>query len=159
MNKNAEIIGSIIEFLSMLSGGFFIALFFDVFRSMRKAVRRNNGKNFIGFVYLQDFLFLLVSFVILVLLIYRVNGGKLDWYISLGCVTGAVVYYYAAEPIAGKLIFAVFFALIKIVKTVALTIKKIVLKLDFRKIHTKVLKKERFFAKKHRKMLKKGGET
>lgn len=159
MSKNAEIIGSIIEFFSMLSGGFFIALFFDVFRSMRKAVRKNNGKNFIGIVYLQDLLFLLVSFVLLVLLIYRVNGGKLDWYISFGCVAGAVVYYYLAEPVAGKIIFAVFFIIIKIFKVIALFIKKIVSKVHFCSIRSKFLKKGIFFAKKRKKLLKKAGET
>jgi len=125
MSKSVEIVGSIIQFFSMLSGGFFIALLFDIFRSMRKAVRRNDGRNLTVTVYVQDILFLLLSFVLLVLLIYRVNGGSVDWYIAVGCIMGAFVYYYVAEPIAGKAIFALFFILIKFIKILLTFVKKV----------------------------------
>lgn len=156
MSKSVEIILSITEFFSMLSGGFFLALIFDVFRSMRKAVRKNNGRNLIAFVYLQDILFLLFSFVFLVLLVYRVNGGKVDWYISLGCVSGAVIYYYLAEPIAGKFIFAMFFVMIKIFKNIIRFIVKIVSKM--KKI-IKLKKKDEKFSENTQKSIKKASIT
>lgn len=159
MSRNAETVASIIEFFSMLSGGFFIALYFDIFRSIRKAVKRNDGKNFTGLVYLQDFLFLIVSFVILVLLIYRVSGGNLDWYISLGCITGAVAYYYLAEPIAGKLFFAIFFLVIKMTKTAGRIIKKFAMLFSVRRLCRKFVKKGEKISKKTKKTLKKAGET
>ncbi|MBE7065008.1 MAG: hypothetical protein E7384_04240 [Ruminococcaceae bacterium] len=157
MSKSSEIIASIIDFFSMMSGGFFIALLFDVFRSMRKAVRRNNGKNLTITVYLQDLIFLLLSFAVLVLLIYRVNGGCLDWYISLGCILGAVIYYYFAEPIAGKFIFVIFFAIVKVLKIIYMTAYKLAAKLHFREKGKVFMKKSVNFTKKRKKMLKKAG--
>lgn len=156
MSKSAEIIFSVAEFFSMMSGGFFIALLFDVFRSMRKAVRKNNGRNLIGFVYLQDLLFLLMAFVFFVLLIYRVNGGKLDWYISLGCIVGAVVYYYLAEPIAGKLIFFIFFVVVRFFKIIMSATTKI---FGGIKKLLKITKNDKKITKKHKKTIKKAGVT
>ena len=144
MNKSQEIIASIIEFFSMVSCGFLLALGFDVFREMRKAVRKNHGKNFIVTVYIQDILFLLFAFAVLVLAIYRINGGRVDWYISVGCIAGAIVYYYLAEPIAGKIIFTMFFVAVKIVKTSISVAAKLIMWI-YKKINAKKCKKTEDF--------------
>lgn len=117
MIMNSETITSIIEFSSMLSGGFFIALLFDVFRSMRKAIRSNKCRTPDVVVLLQDILFLLATFVLSVLLIYRVSNGRLPWYISLGCFIGAFLYFFIVEKLTGKILFAFFYIVIKVVKT------------------------------------------
>lgn len=125
MSKSEEIITSIIEFFSMFSCGILIAFVFDVFKEMRKAVRKNRCRNYTVSVCIQDVLFLLFAFVVLILTIYRINGGRVDWYISVGCIIGAVVYYYLVEPVAGKIVFAVFFSVVKFVKMVIFVVSKI----------------------------------
>ena len=113
MIMSVETIASIVEFFSMISGGFVISLLFDVFRSMRKAVRSNNGKTPDFVVLIQDMIFLLAAFVISVLLIYKVSSGRLPWYVSAGCLCGASLYFFIVEKISGKVFFAVFYCLIK----------------------------------------------
>lgn len=155
MSKSQEIIASIIEFFSMVSCGIFIAFGFDVFKEMRKAVRKNHGKNFTVTVYVQDLLFLLFAFVVLVLTIYRINGGRVDWYISVGCISGAIIYYYIVEPIAGKVVFAVFFTVVKTVKIIFMTVLKVFSWIS-KRINAKKCKKTDNFSEN---LLKNSGET
>ncbi|MBQ8828455.1 MAG: spore cortex biosynthesis protein YabQ [Clostridia bacterium] len=118
MNQSEVILESAKDLLIMFAVGFFLGFVFDVFRSIRSAVRRNNSKINDAAVILQDILFLLFAFCVIVIAVYCVNGGQLKAYIVLGCIVGFAVYFPVAAPVAGRIVFMLFFVIIKIVKFV-----------------------------------------
>ena len=139
MNQAEIIIKTLGEFIVMIITGAFLGFVFDIFRSMRRAVKQNKVKVNNGSVLVQDIIFLLVTFVVLVLVIYGINGGILRAYIFIGCCAGFITYFMIASPVFGRLCFGVFYI---IVKSIVITFKLI------RKLLCSVIK---IFAKKHKK--------
>ncbi len=125
MDQKVEIIKSIIEFLTMAGTGFFLGFAFDVFRAIRSAVRKNHAKTYDIIVVLQDILFLLISFVFIVLVIYCTTVGELKGYYAIGMIAGFLLYYVVAAWALGRIVFWIFFVLIKSCSKILGFIKKI----------------------------------
>jgi len=75
-----------IFFCTVISGAL-IALFYDLFRILRKAVRTGYL-----FTYLEDLLYWLIVTFIMLMTIYYSNDGELRAYLFIGAIIGVVLY-------------------------------------------------------------------
>lgn len=74
-------------FLCSVVGGVAIALLYDVFRIMRKAVKTGNL-----ITYVEDLLFWILVAAIMFSTVYYSNEGELRSYIFLGTLLGVILY-------------------------------------------------------------------
>lgn len=74
-------------FLCTIAGGMVIALTYDLFRILRKAVKTNS---FI--TYIQDLLYWLIVAVIMFLTVYYSNDGELRVFLFIGAFLGVILY-------------------------------------------------------------------
>lgn len=74
-------------FIVFILNGFLIGLLFDVFRIFRKSFKT---PDFI--TYLEDFIFWIITGLILLYSIFKFNNGELRIYIFLGVILGAAIY-------------------------------------------------------------------
>jgi len=74
-------------FLYTVIGGAAIALVYDLFRILRKAVRTGSLVT-----YAEDLLFWLIVSVIMFLTIYYSNDGELRAYLFIGACIGVILY-------------------------------------------------------------------
>lgn len=74
-------------FLCTVAGGGAIALVYDLFRIMRKAVKTGTLVT-----YAQDLLFWLIVSIIMFLTIYYSNDGELRAYLFIGACIGVILY-------------------------------------------------------------------
>lgn len=74
-------------FLIFILSGFLIGLVFDFFRILRKSFKT---KDLI--TYLEDFLFWIISGLILLFCIFKFNNGELRLYIFIGISIGFALY-------------------------------------------------------------------
>jgi spore cortex biosynthesis protein YabQ len=74
-------------FLYTVIGGAAVALVYDLFRILRKAVRTGSLMT-----YVQDLLFWLIVSVIMFLTIFYSNDGELRAYLFIGACIGVILY-------------------------------------------------------------------
>lgn len=74
-------------FLCSVIGGVIIALVYDVFRILRKAIKTGSL-----FTYIEDLIFWILVAVIMFGTVYYSNEGELRSYIFLGTLLGVVLY-------------------------------------------------------------------
>lgn len=74
-------------FLCSVVGGAAIALLYDIFRILRKAIRTGNLAT-----YLEDLVFWILVAVVMFATVYYSNEGELRSYIFLGTFLGVVLY-------------------------------------------------------------------
>lgn len=74
-------------FLYTVIGGAAIALVYDLFRILRKAVRTGSIVTFV-----QDLLFWLIVSVIMFLTVFYSNDGELRAYLFIGACVGVILY-------------------------------------------------------------------
>jgi len=74
-------------FLCTIIGGMAIALVYDFFRILRKAVRTSGTVT-----YVQDLLYWLIAAAIMFITVYYSNDGQLRAYLFAGAITGAILY-------------------------------------------------------------------
>jgi len=109
---------NVADFFAMLLVGMSVSLFFDFQRAVRKAVRKNGGKNHTLSVMLQDLLFSACSLLLVLLVVYRINDGIVRSYIVLGFIAGAALYFWVISRVVGRVIFSVFYAILFIFKKI-----------------------------------------
>lgn len=74
-------------FLCSVAGGALIALIYDIFRILRKAVKTGNL-----ITYFEDLLFWMLVAVVMFATVYYSNEGELRSYIFLGTLLGVILY-------------------------------------------------------------------
>lgn len=74
-------------FLCTVIGGAAIALIYDLFRILRKAVRTGGL-----FIYIEDLLYWLIVSIIMLLTIYYSNDGELRAFMFIGACIGVTLY-------------------------------------------------------------------
>lgn len=74
-------------FLCTVIGGAAIALVYDLFRILRKAVRTGSL-----FIYVEDLLYWLIVSIIMLLTIYYSNDGELRAFMFIGACIGVTLY-------------------------------------------------------------------
>jgi len=74
-------------FLCSVIGGVVIALLYDIFRILRKAVKTGSL-----ITYIEDLLFWILVAVIMFAMVYYSNEGELRSYIFLGTLLGVILY-------------------------------------------------------------------
>ncbi len=100
-------------FLCTVIGGMAIALVYDFFRILRRALKTG------GFVtYVQDLLYWIIAAVIMFLTFYYSNDGELRVYLFIGAFIGVVLY----ALLLSKIIMDSSLFIIKIIKLVIKTI-------------------------------------
>lgn len=74
-------------FIVFILNGFLIGLLFDIFRIFRKSFKT---PDFI--TCLEDFIFWIITGLLLLYSIFKFNNGELRIYIFLGVILGAAIY-------------------------------------------------------------------
>ena len=118
MNPGLPIADNVLDFLVFLLVGIIVSAFFDLQRAMRKAVRKNGGKNYTLSVCLQDLLFSAGSFLFVLLVIYRVNDGIVRSYIVAGFAGGVVLYFWVISRVMGRVLFALFYSVLFVLRKI-----------------------------------------
>ena len=67
--------------------GIIIGIFFDIFRVIRKSFKTSDIMTFI-----EDLLFLILSSVLIIFSIIKINGGEVRFYLFLGMFLGIIIY-------------------------------------------------------------------
>ncbi len=112
-------------FLFSILFGLFLGALFDAFRILRLALP--SGK---AAVFLEDSIFLILAAILTFLFIYKTNFGDIRFYLLLGTILGALLYYFTI----GILVMKSARAVIKFVKKFILAVLKVILK-PLRKIY------------------------
>jgi spore cortex biosynthesis protein YabQ len=94
----ASISEQTLVFLAMCICGAAVGVLFDIFRSFRLAVRPSEKA-----VHISDFLFCVFAALVFFWGIVRFNNGQLRWYVFLGAVLGAVIYFLTISSYMIKL--------------------------------------------------------
>lgn len=114
-----SVAGQTYTFLMSLIFGAILGLFYDIFRIFRIAF--DFGKIA---VFIEDALFFTISAVLTFIFIFTVNSGEIRFFILIGILAGAVIYYYTI----GMLIYKSAKVIIGFVKMIIRGILRIILK-------------------------------
>lgn len=106
-------------FFCSIIGGIAIALIYDIFRILRKAVKTGNL-----ITYLEDILFWVIVAIVMFATVYYSNEGEIRSYIFLGALLGIVFYAMLLSK-------AVMNSSLFIIKVLSIIIKTIWLVLSF----------------------------
>ncbi len=123
------IVNQVYIFLYAILGGAIVALFYDILRIKRRAIKTN-----VIIVSLEDILYWLVAAMFLFITVYKSNSGEMRGYIFLGNVIGVILY----ETLFSKIIIDSSVKIINLIKRILLLIYKI-LSYPFKLIY-KILK-------------------
>ena len=81
----------VVTFYSVIIG-VVLGVIYDVFRIQRITMERDNIiENII--IFAEDIIFAVISAVIIVLLMYHLNHGRIRWFAPVGAGIGFVIYY------------------------------------------------------------------
>ena len=105
-------------FISAIVGGIIIGLLFDVFRILRKMIKKNNV-----LTYIEDILFWILATGITFALVFITNDGELRWFEFVGILLGVVFYHMVFSSFVIKIALT----LIHIMKKVITVMIKIML--------------------------------
>ncbi len=107
------LINQTLLFLIFTINGVLIGIIFDIFRILRKTIKTSDLVT-----YIEDFLFWIITSVILLYSIFTYNNGELRFFMFLAVILGFAVYLFTISSY-----------LIKINVKIINTVKKIFLKL------------------------------
>ncbi len=141
LNEGIGIGLSLRLFLIMAITGVAVALLYDFFRNLRQA-RKKAYREFNFIVHIEDVIFIIVSFILFMVVVIIFNDGEVRGYMVLGLITGLLFYYALISPLSGKIIFWVFYIILKAFQIPFKFGKKIV-KFFINKINKKILKNTR----------------
>lgn len=110
-------------FLIFTINGVLIGIIFDIFRILRKTIKTSDFVT-----YIEDFLFWIITSIILFYSIFTYNNGELRFFMFLAVILGFVLYFFTISSY-----------LIKINVKIINTIKRIFLKL-FEIIYKPIIK-------------------
>ena len=102
----------LIYFIHSVLGGFAVSFLFDLYRFMRILTRPKKLAT-----YLEDFLFWMISTLILAVILYYSNNIELRGYEFLGFAAGAFLYFYTISRFVLKLLLYIFNISRRIFKT------------------------------------------
>lgn len=142
-------------FIVFIVCGVLIGVLFDIFRISRKLIPSGLYLTFI-----QDLLFCLCSFILLILFSYKFNFGQLRWYMFFGIIIGCLLYFITISKFV--ILISVFIIKISVkillipIKTITKIFKKpLFIIIKFGKIHSCRIKNKILPFKKYINMLKK----
>lgn len=110
-------------FLIFTINGILIGIIFDIFRIFRKTIKTSDFVT-----YIEDFLFWIITAIVLLYSIFTYNNGELRFFMFLAVILGFIIY-----------IFTISSYLIKINVNIINTIKKISIK-TLKIIYTPIIK-------------------
>ena len=96
----------------ILAAGALVGCCFDLFRCLRRAYKKQPS----WLVHGEDFIFLIIAAVLLVLAFCLVDFGRMRWYTVVLAILGAGVYFFGISPWLGKFLTLIFSIPGKIVK-------------------------------------------
>lgn len=99
--------GQTILFLEFIVCGMTLGVLFDLFRIIRKITR--HGVILTAF---EDIIYCVISIFIFILFAIKYNYGTVRWFMLVGCVIGAIIYFNTI----GKLLLKVSFIIIETAK-------------------------------------------
>lgn len=115
----ASISEQTVVFLAMSLCGALVGVLFDLFRSFRLLAKPRSAV-----VHLSDFLFCLLGLILLFSVLVHFNGGQLRWYVFLGTILGAVLYFSAISSYVLRFLMfteCMFVKIIRIILKILLT--------------------------------------
>lgn len=100
--------------------GIVISILFDFFRSVRKTTKTTNK-----ITYIEDILFWIISFTIILIVMFKFNNLEIRLYLIIAFILGGISYYITIS----KFVININVKLLKILKSILKTIRKIIMKL------------------------------
>lgn len=126
-----------LEFFQFIGVGVILAFIFDFFRAYRRYKKVNSKV-----VFMQDIIYFLIAWIILIISILKLLDGNIRLYLILGILLGILLYISALSSYTIKLFIYIFKVIHKFIDYILLPIELI--KQVFEKISTflvKIIKK------------------
>ena len=123
-------INQFLPFLIYIVAGIIICIFFDFFRSLRKAINTSNIVT-----YIEDILFWIITGIFLILIIRKFSFGEIRLYMFIGLILGGVVYFCTLS----KYLIKINVFIMKFFKKILLTISKFVFKIFGKPVNFKII--------------------
>lgn len=105
--------------------GVLLSILFDIFRASRKNNKTSNIATCI-----QDIIFWLIAFIIIIIVMFKSNNFEIRFYLVIALVLGSILYYLTIS----KIVININTRVIKIIKNMFSIFKKIFLKIIGRPI-------------------------
>lgn len=122
----------LISFVIYIAIGSSLGVIFDFFRAFRKSIKHSNIAT-----YIEDIIYVIIAFLIVVVALQIFSDGELRFYIFLGILIGFVIYFALISKYLLKVETFILEWLIKIIKYPINLIEKFILflgkKKDFEK--------------------------
>lgn len=122
----------LISFVIYVAIGIILGVIFDFFRAFRKSIKHSNIAT-----YIEDIIYVIIAFLIVVVALQIFSDGELRFYIFLGILIGFVIYFALISKYLLKVETFILEWLIKIIKYPINLIEKFILflgkKKDFEK--------------------------
>lgn len=122
----------LISFVIYVAIGIILGVIFDFFRAFRKSIKHSNIAT-----YIEDIIYVIIAFLIVVVALQIFSDGELRFYIFLGIIIGNVIYFALISKYLLKVETFILEWLIKIIKYPINLIEKFILflgkKKDFEK--------------------------
>jgi spore cortex biosynthesis protein YabQ len=110
------IVNQVYIFLYAILGGAIAALFYDILRIKRRAIKTN-----VIIVSLEDIFYWLVAAMFLFITVYKSNSGEMRGYIFIGNIIGVILY----ESLLSEIIIKSSVMIINFIKRILLFIYKV----------------------------------
>lgn len=121
-------------FLIFTINGILIGIIFDIFRIFRKTIKTSDFGT-----YIEDFLFWIITAIILLYSIFTYNNGELRFFMFLAVILGFIIYIFTISSYLIKInvniintIKKIFIKALKIIYTPIIKIFKILKKITFK---------------------------
>ena len=128
-------------FLIFTIDGIIIGLLFDFFRILRKIIKTNNV-----FTYLEDFIFWILTGIIILYSIYYFNNGEIRIYMFIGIILGILSYILTVSKYIISFFVSITELIIKIINYIISPIKiiiNIIKKIFFKPINFLIINLEK----------------
>lgn len=120
-------------FIIFLINGLIIGLLFDIFRILRKTIKTSDF-----FTYIEDFIFWILTGIILLYSIFKYNNGEIRLFMFVAALLGVIIYILTISSYIIKINVAV----INFIKKIIITVFSFIFT-PFRKFFSFI--KKRFF--------------
>ncbi len=101
----------LISFVIYVAIGIILGVIFDFFRAFRKSIKHSNIAT-----YIEDIIYVIIAFLIVVVALQIFSDGELRFYIFLGILIGFVIYFVLFSRYLLKAETFILKCLIKIIK-------------------------------------------
>ena len=116
-------------FLIFILNGLIIGFLFDFFRILRKAIKTSDFVT-----YMQDFIFWILTGVIILYFIFTFNNGEIRLFLFLGIMTGILIYMLLLSKFIIKINVAIINFFKKILEIPIKLLVKVIRKIFFKPI-------------------------